>query len=82
MLADFSARWTAAIEAMAKEVVRGFPDAVCGREVLQASMTQLLLYYSRALELLKKQGAAGQAVAKDAVNIPSIMYEIKRITKT
>jgi hypothetical protein len=81
VLKDFGARWTGAIEAMAKEVARGFPDAVCGREVLQASMTQLLLYYSRCLELLKKQGAAGQAVVKDAVNIPSIMYEIKRITK-
>jgi hypothetical protein len=44
-------------------------------------MTQLLLYYTRALELLKRQGAEGQALAREAVNIPQIMYEIKRITK-
>ncbi len=48
---------------------------------LQASMTQLLLYYTRMLELLKKQGPEGMALAREGVNIPAIMYEIKRITK-
>ena len=45
-------------------------------------MTQLLLYYTRVLELVKRQGREGGALAREAVNIPSIMYEIKRITKT
>lgn len=49
--------------------------------LMQASMTQLLLYYTRMLELLKKQGAEGVALAREVVNIPAIMYEIKRITK-
>ena len=44
-------------------------------------MTSLLKYYTRMLELLKRQGPEGQAMARDAVNVPSIMYEIKRITK-
>lgn len=44
-------------------------------------MTQLLLYYTRLLELLKKQGPEGVALAREVVNIPAIMYEIKRITK-
>lgn len=48
---------------------------------VQASMTQLLLYYTRMLELLKKQGPAGVSLAREGVNIPAIMYEIKRITK-
>ncbi len=48
---------------------------------LQASMTALLQYYTRMLELLKRQGPDGAAVVKDAVNVPAIMYEIKRITK-
>lgn len=81
ILRDFSSRWTSAIELMNKEVVRQFTDNPCGRDVLQASMTQLLLYYTRFLELLKRQGPEGLALAKDAVNIPSIMYEIKKITK-
>lgn len=49
--------------------------------LMQASMTQLLLYYTRMLELLKKQGAEGVALTREVVNIPAIMYEIKRITK-
>lgn len=55
---------------------------VVGGSLPQASMTTLLKYYTRMLELLKRQGAEGVGVAKDAVNIPAIMYEIKRITKT
>ena len=47
----------------------------------QASMTHLLKYYTRLLELLKKAGPEGVALVKEAVNIPAIMYEIKRITK-
>lgn len=83
VLRDFAARWTQAIELMNREVLKHFAnDSVCGRDVLQASMTQLLLYYTRFLELLKKQGPEGLTLARDAVNIPSIMYEIKRITKT
>jgi hypothetical protein len=44
-------------------------------------MTQLLLYYTRFLELLRRQGPEGVALSREAVNIPAIMYEIKRITK-
>ena len=35
----------------------------------------------RFLELLKRQGADGLVLVREAVNVPSIMYEIKRITK-
>jgi hypothetical protein len=56
-------------------------DLLLSLAVLQASMTQLLLYYTRMLELLKKQGPEGTALAREVVNIPAIMYEIKRITK-
>lgn len=49
--------------------------------LLQASMTQLLLYYTRMLELLKRQGPEGGQLAREVVNIPAIMYEIKRLTK-
>lgn len=45
-------------------------------------MTHLLKYYTRFLDLLKRQGHEAAALARDAVNMPSIMYEIKRITKS
>ncbi|KAG2482867.1 hypothetical protein HYH03_018212 [Edaphochlamys debaryana] len=82
ILRDFAARWQAAIEAMHREVAAQFAETGCGRDVLQASMTSLLKYYTRFLELLKRQGAEGLTLVREAVNVPSIMYEIKRITKT
>lgn len=81
VLRDFSLRWKAAIAAMHQEVARQFADEACARDVLQASMTQLLLYYTRMLELLKRQGPEGSALAREAVNIPAIMYEIKSFRK-
>lgn len=38
-------------------------------------MTQLLKYYTRMLELLKRQGPEGHLLAKEAVNIPSIVSD-------
>lgn len=63
-----------------REVVKDYSKSVCGREVVKSAMTQLLLYYTRALELLKSAGPEGLAVVRDAVTVPSIMYEIKRKT--
>jgi len=59
-------------------VTKDFSLSVCGRDVVKAGMTQLLLYYTRALELLKKAGPEGLALVRDAVTVPSILYEIKR----
>ena len=56
-------------------------NTTCGREVLKAAMTQLLLYYTRMLELLKRSGPDGAALVRDAVTVPSIMYEIKRYNR-
>ena len=58
--------------------MRDFKAAPCGREVLEAVLTQLLLYYTRLLEHLKRAGPDGAALVRDAVTVPSIMYEIKR----
>jgi hypothetical protein len=79
VLRDFGARWKTAIAAMHAEVSRQLADEGAARDVLQASMTQLLLYYTRMLELLKRQGPEGTALAREAVNIPAIMYEIKNL---
>ena len=65
---------------MRREITKDFNKSVCGREVVKAAMTQLLLYYTRALELLKGGGPDGLALVREAVTVPSIMYEIKRKT--
>ncbi|KAG1668944.1 hypothetical protein FOA52_000988 [Chlamydomonas sp. UWO 241] len=82
ILRDFASRWKGAVEAMHREASTDFARSPCERDVLQASMTALLKYYTRMLELVKHQGPEGAAMARDAVNVPSIMYEIKRISKS
>lgn len=59
-----------------------FKGSACGREVLKAAMTQLLLYYTRLLDIVKNAGPESAAVVRDAVTIPAIMYEIKRFNRT
>ena len=72
-------RWKSAIQTMHKNVMAYFANFVCGTEVLKAVLTQLLLYYTRLLELCKKSGPDGEAlVAKDVPTIPEIMFEIKQ----
>jgi len=61
--------------------MRDFKSSSAGREVLRSAMTQLLLFYTRFLELLKRGGAEGTALIRDAVTVPSIMYEIKRYNR-
>ena len=64
-----------------REVVKDFRGSASGREVLKATMTQLLLYYTRVLELLKRAGPEAAALVRDAVTVPSIMYEIKKFNR-
>lgn len=65
-----------------RDTLKDFKNSPAGREVLKAAMTQLLLYYTRLLELLRRSGGDGVALARDAVTVQSIMYEIKRYNRT
>ncbi|GAB4822229.1 hypothetical protein N2152v2_009275 [Parachlorella kessleri] len=78
---DFTNRWQAAVESINRDVSKDFGSTTTGRTVLQAAFTQLLLYYNRFLELLKRQGAQGLAVVKDAVPMPTIMYGLKQYNR-
>ncbi|KAK9786909.1 hypothetical protein WJX73_004682 [Symbiochloris irregularis] len=78
----FSASWSNTMEALNKETMTDFKGSACGREVLKAALTQLLLYYTRMLDLIKGAGPEGAQLVKEAVTVPSIMYEIKRFNRT
>ncbi|GAQ91388.1 vacuolar protein sorting-associated protein [Klebsormidium nitens] len=79
---DFAARWKTAIESMHKDVITYFSNFVMGMEILRNALTQLLLYYTRLLDCLKRPGGGGTSLGKDVVSIPSIMYEIKKYSRT
>jgi len=57
----------------------GSADAAVAREVLQATLTQLLLHYTRALDVVKRQGQGGAALARESVAVPSIMQRIRAL---
>ncbi|KAK6940405.1 Vps52 [Dillenia turbinata] len=78
---DFASRWKAAIELMHKDVITSFSNFLCGMEILRAALTQLLLYYTRLSDCIKKYGGMS-TLNKDLVTISSIMYEIKKYSRT
>lgn len=82
IIRDFAARWTSALEALHREVLKDFNKSPCGKEVANAAMSQLMGYYSTALDLIKRAGPEGAGLARDAVTVPSIMYEVRRKTKS
>lgn len=81
LVKDFAGRWKVAIELMHKDVITSFSNFLCGMEILRAALTQLLLYYTRLTDCIKKS-IGGSALNKDLVSIPSIMYEIRKYSRT
>ncbi|XP_024023489.1 vacuolar protein sorting-associated protein 52 A [Morus notabilis] len=81
LVKDFASRWKVAIELMHKDVITSFSNFLCGMEILRAALTQLLLYYTRLSDCIKKI-VGGSALNKDLVSISSIMYEIRKYSRT
>nr|XP_029116071.1 vacuolar protein sorting-associated protein 52 A isoform X2 [Elaeis guineensis] len=81
LVRDFASRWKAAIELMHKDVITSFSNFLCGMEILKAALTQLLLYYTRLSECVKRI-SGGSTLNKDLVSISSILYEIKKYSRT
>lgn len=75
---DFASRWKSAIELMHNDVITSFSNFLCGMDILRAALTQLLLYYTRLSDSMKRI-SGGTALNKDLVSISSIMYEVKKI---
>ena len=78
---NFSGTWKSAVNTMYRGVSRRFTNMVRGVEVMKAAMTQMLLYFTKLREHLGLCGDAGAAVLKEAVTVPEIMLEIKRLSK-
>ncbi|KAA8544546.1 hypothetical protein F0562_022595 [Nyssa sinensis] len=81
LVKDFASRWKAAIELMHSDVITSFSNFLCGMEILRAALTQLLLYYTRLSDCIKRI-VGGSSLNKDLVSISSIMYEIRKYSRT
>eukprot|EP00262_Sarcandra_glabra_P008290 TRINITY_DN21642_c0_g1_i1.p1 TRINITY_DN21642_c0_g1~~TRINITY_DN21642_c0_g1_i1.p1 ORF type:complete len:707 (+),score=131.09 TRINITY_DN21642_c0_g1_i1:195-2315(+) len=81
LVKDFASRWKAAIELMHKDVITSFSNFLRGMDILRAALTQLLLYYTRLTECIKRV-PGGSALNKDLVSMSAIMYEIRKYSRT
>ncbi|KAG2540069.1 hypothetical protein PVAP13_9NG530700 [Panicum virgatum] len=81
LVKDFASRYKAAIELMHKDVITSFSNFLCGMEILRSALAQLLLYYTRLTECVKRING-GSALNKDLVSISSILFEIKKYSRT
>ncbi|KAL6503309.1 Vacuolar protein sorting-associated protein 52 [Orobanche gracilis] len=85
IIKDFGSRWKSAVELMHSDVITSFSNFVCGMDILRAALTQLLLYYTRLSDCNKRiimDGGGSAALNKDLVSISSIMYEIRKYSRT
>ena len=78
---SFAASWRAAIAAANADVLRLFANFVNGVEVLKQVLTQLLLYYTRFQEIVRKNGGGDVPFAGDFVPTATILDEIKKYSR-
>lgn len=79
---EFAGMWRAGIEAMYQDVLECFTDFRNGMEILKQVLTQLLLYYTRFQEVIRREwGRQPPPFAKDLVSTATILVEIKKYSR-
>ena len=81
LVRDFAATWKSAIEKVHKDVLASFANFINGMELLKQVLTQLLLYYTRFQEIIKKTWRRQPPFAKDLVPTSAILAEIKKYSR-
>jgi len=81
LLRAFYDTWKGGIEAINKDVIQSFANFHLGQEILQQVLTQLLLYYTRFLDLVKTTYPSGAPFAKYILSIPTLMNEIRKFSR-
>eukprot|EP00824_Muranothrix_gubernata_P005780 TRINITY_DN17560_c0_g1_i1.p1 TRINITY_DN17560_c0_g1~~TRINITY_DN17560_c0_g1_i1.p1 ORF type:complete len:764 (-),score=142.62 TRINITY_DN17560_c0_g1_i1:7-2133(-) len=78
---EFASNWKGSMEYINSNVMKYFSNFKNGAEILKKVLSQMLLYYTRFLDVRKRCYPSGNAPSRDVVTIPSIMYEIKIISR-
>mmetsp|Transcript_6624 Transcript_6624/g.9278 ORF Transcript_6624/g.9278 Transcript_6624/m.9278 type:complete len:248 (+) Transcript_6624:1590-2333(+) len=79
---DFAASWKQAIEKVYRDVLASFANFVNGMEILKQVLTQLLLYYTRFQEIIKRVYRRPPPFANDIVATKDILAEIKKYVRS
>ena len=75
---DFAATWKNAISRVNEDVLTLFASFVNGMEVLKQVLTQLLLYYTRFQEIVRRAWRRPPPFAKNLVPTATILGEISK----
>ena len=82
LVRDFAHSWKSGIEAIYQNVLEYFSNFRNGMEILKQVLTQLLLYYTRFQDLIRKAwGRRQPSFAKDLVSTATILVEIKKYSR-
>lgn len=82
LVKEFAATWRTGIQQINDEVLSYFANFRNGMEILKQVLTQLLLYYTRFQDIVKKAWNRPPAFMRDIVNTSTILQEIKRYSRT
>jgi hypothetical protein len=82
LVREFSANWRTGIQQINDDVLSYFANFRNGMEILKQVLTQLLLYYTRFQDIIKKSWVRPPAFCRDIVSTATILMEIKKIVRT
>ncbi len=82
LVREFSSVWRNGIQQINDDVLAYFANFRNGMEILKQVLTQLLLYYTRFQEIIKKAWpGTAPAFTRDIVSTATIMMEIKKYNR-
>uniref|UniRef100_M4B2I0 Vacuolar protein sorting-associated protein 52 A n=1 Tax=Hyaloperonospora arabidopsidis (strain Emoy2) TaxID=559515 RepID=M4B2I0_HYAAE len=79
---EFAVTWKAGIEKMNSSVMTYFSNFRNGMEILKQVLTQLLLYYTRFVETVKRRYKQPPPFNAEIVSTQEILYEIKKYSRS
>ena len=78
LVREFASNWKAGIEQINRNVLSYFSNFRNGMEILKQVLTQLLLYYTRFQDVIRKVFRKPPSFCKDLVSTSAILAEIKK----
>jgi len=79
---EFASNWRTGIQQINDNVLAYFANFRNGMEILKQVLTQLLLYYTRFQDIIKRSWSRPPAFSRDIVSTAAILMEIKRYSRT
>lgn len=82
LVREFASNWRSGIQTMNDNVLSYFANFRNGMEILKQVLTQLLMYYTRFQDIIKRSWSRPPAFSRDIVSTATILMEIKRYSRT